>query len=61
MYIRYNLYLTVKVIKDTFFLEKGDTESGLGLKKINKSNISTYHLVKYCPLVVQGLFKIRSG
>lgn len=33
MYIRYNLYLTVKVIKDTFFLEKGDTESGLGLKK----------------------------
>lgn len=61
MYIRYNLYLTVKVIKDTFFLEKGDTESGLGLKKKKKSNISTYHLVKYCPLVVQGLFKIRSG
>lgn len=50
----------MKVIKDTFFLEKGDTESGLGLKK-KKSNISTYHLVKYCPLVVQGLFKIRSG
>lgn len=60
MYIRYNLYLTVKVIKDTFCLEKGDAESGLGLKK-KKSNISTYHLVKYCPLVVQGLFKIRSG
>lgn len=36
MYIRYNLYLTVKVIKDTFFLEKGDTESGLGLKKKKK-------------------------
>lgn len=33
MYIQCNLYLTVKVIKDTFRLEKGDTESGLGLKK----------------------------
>lgn len=36
MYIRYNLYLTVKVIKDTFCLERGDTESGLGLKIKNK-------------------------
>lgn len=39
MSIRYNLYLTVKVIKDTFCLEKGDTESGLGLKKIKHFNI----------------------
>lgn len=41
MYIRYNLYLTVKVIKDTFFLEKGDTESALGLKK--KKNQTFQH------------------